>query len=85
RGKGYAFEAAQILIENVLKREAVECIIWNAFASNKASRRIAEKLGGAPVDGKNVILEAMYSAGLKMDEIDDSKIPETVTYEIMFY
>lgn len=34
RGKGYAFEAAQILIENVLKRESVECIIWNAFVSN---------------------------------------------------
>lgn len=48
-----------ILIENVLKRESVECIIWNAFVSNKASRRIAEKLGGVLVDGKNVIVEAM--------------------------
>ena len=82
RGKGYAFEAAQILIENVLKRESVECIIWNAFASNKASRRIAEKLGGVLVDGKNVIVEAMRSAGFKMDEIDDSKISKMVTYEI---
>ncbi|MCM1537784.1 MAG: GNAT family N-acetyltransferase, partial [bacterium] len=79
RGKGYAFEAAQILIENVLKRESVECIIWNAFASNKASRRIAEKLGGVLVDGKNVIVEAMRSAGFKMDEIDDSKISKMVT------
>ena len=37
---------------NVFENESVECIVWNAFRSNKASCRIAEKLGGKVVEGK---------------------------------
>lgn len=57
--KGYAFEAAKILFVNVFENESIGCIVWNAFRSNKASCRIAEKLGGKVVEGKNLVMEAM--------------------------
>lgn len=82
RRKGYAYEAAKILFENILKQDFIKCIVWIAFASNQASRRIAEKLGGVVVERENLIVEAMRAAGLKMDSIDNERIPETVTYEI---
>lgn len=80
--KGYAFEAAKMLLQYVLEKETVECIIWNAFASNIASSRLAEKLGGVVVKGKNLIVEAMHEAGFQMDSVDDKEIPKMVTYEI---
>lgn len=53
-----------------------------AFASNIASRRLAEKLCGVVVKGKNLIVEAMHEAGFQMDSVDDKEIPKMVTYEI---
>lgn len=82
RKKGYAFEAAKILFENIFEKESVKCVIWSAFSSNIASCRIAEKLGGIVVEGKNLIVEAMYAAGLKMDSVNAKEIPKTITYEI---
>jgi len=80
--KGYAFEAARMLLQYVLEIETVECIIWNAFASNIASRRLAEKLGSVVVKGKNLIEEAMHEAGFQMDSVDNKEIPKMVTYEV---
>ncbi len=80
--RGYAFEAFRMLLDYVLEKETVECIVWNAFASNIASRRLAEKLGGVVVKGKNLIVEAMHEAGFQMDSVDDKEIPKMVTYEI---
>lgn len=54
----------------------------DTFASNKASCRIAEKLGGIVVEGKNLIMEAMRAAGFKMETFDSGKISKTITYEI---
>lgn len=82
QGKGYAFEASKILFVNVFKNESVECIVWNAFRSNKASCRIAEKLGGKVVEGKNLVVEAMQAAGLKVNPAEYAEAPATVTYEI---
>ena len=31
---------------DLFENESIKCIVWNAFRSNKASCRIAEKLGG---------------------------------------
>ena len=81
-GKGYAFEASKILCVNVFENESVECIVWNAFRSNKASCRIAEKLGGKVVEGKNLVVEAMRAAGLKVNPAEYAEAPATVTYEI---
>lgn len=83
--KGYAFEAAKILLKYILEKETVECIIWNAFESNIASRRLAEKLGGVAVKGKNFIAEAMHEAGFHMDSMNGKEIPKAVTYEIRHY
>ena len=80
--KGYAFEAAKILLENMFEKEPIKCIIWSAFFSNKASCRIAEKLGGIVVEGKNLIVEAMCIAGLNMDSVDYKELPQMVTYVI---
>ena len=82
QGRGYAFEASKILFANVFENESIECIVWNAFRSNKASCRIAEKLGGKVVEGKNLVLEAMQAAGLKVNPADYDGAPTTVTYEI---
>ncbi len=80
--KGYAFEASKILCVNVFENESVECIVWNALRSNKASCRIAEKLGGKVVEGKNLVVEAMRAAGLKVNPAEYAEAPATVTYEI---
>lgn len=82
QGKGYAFEASKILCVNVFENESVECIVWNAFRSNKASCRIAEKLGGKVVEGKNLVVEAMRAAGLKVNPAEYAEAPATVTYEV---
>ena len=82
RGKGYAFEAAEILFLNIFENKSIKCIVWNAFRSNKASCRIAEKLGGKISERKNLILEAMQATGLKVNPADYEEAPATVTYEI---
>lgn len=80
--KGYPFETAKILFLDIFENESIKCIIWNAFRSNKASCRVAEKLGGKGVEGKNLIVEAMQAAGLKVNPADYAEAPATVTYEI---
>ena len=75
QGKGYAFEASKILFINAFENEPIKCIVWNAFQSNKASCRIAEKLGGE-------VVEAMQAAGLEVNSADYDGTPATVTYEI---
>lgn len=82
RRKGYAFEAAKLLIQNTIKNGLVESVIWSAFPSNKASCRIAEKLGGVLIERGNFIKEAMQAAGCTFESIDEGDIPKTVSYEI---
>lgn len=50
--KGYAFDEARVLLKNVLEKGTVKYVIWSAFSSNKASCKIAEKLGGVVVEEK---------------------------------
>lgn len=80
--KGYAFETAEILFLDIFENESIKCIVWNAFRSNKASCRIAEKLGGKGVERKNLVVEAMQVAGLKVNLEDYKEAPATVAYEI---
>ena len=82
RGKGYAFETAKILFLDIFQNESIKCIVWNAFCSNKASCRIAEKLSGKSVERKNLVVEAMQAAGLKVNPADYKEAPATVAYEI---
>lgn len=46
RKKGYAFEAASLLINKAFEDEGIECIEWMTTEGNEASNRIARKLGG---------------------------------------
>lgn len=80
--KGYGFETAKILFLDIFENESIKCIVWNAFRSNKASCRIAEKLGGKGVERKNLVVEAMQAAGLKVNPADYDEAPATVAYEI---
>lgn len=80
--KRYASEAVWLLLKNVFEEETVKCVVWNAFSSNIASCKIAEKLGGVAVKGKNLIMEAMCEAGFNMDSVNDREIPKILTYEI---
>lgn len=82
RRNGYASEAARVLFQNIFEREEIKSIIWNAFSSNEASCRIAEKLGGTIIERKNLIMDAMSAAGLDAEMLNGEKMPRTVTYEI---
>lgn len=82
RGRGYGFEASQLLIKHLLNESCIKCVIWSAFLSNGASRRIAEKLGGKPMDERNLIKEAMHSAGVDLKSLDGKEIPRTISYRI---
>lgn len=63
-------------------RQQRMCVVWNAFSSNKASCRIAEKLGGTVVEGKNLMAETMREAGLKVESLDVVETLRTISYEI---
>ena len=60
----------------------MDYFIWKADKDNYASRHIAEKLGGEVVEGKNLVMEAMRAAGLKVNAADCEGALTTVTYEI---
>lgn len=80
--KGYASEAAQLLLKKTFEKDTVKSIIWNVFSSNTASCKIAEKLGGVIVKERNLIVDTMREAGFNMDEIDDKESLKSVAYEV---
>jgi RimJ/RimL family protein N-acetyltransferase len=45
RGNGYLTEAAQAVVRWGFRELALERVIWQAYAGNDASRRVAEKAG----------------------------------------
>lgn len=60
REKGYAFEAAALLINKAFEDKGIEYIEWMTTKGNEASNRIAQKLGGEiirkePMISKNVM------------------------------
>ena len=81
RQKGYGYEASKILIDKVLNDGKAEYIIWNTFASNKASCRIAEKLGGIKENRDNFVGEALAQVFDK-DVKDYHNVIDTITYKI---
>lgn len=82
RRKGYGYDASRILCNDIFKDHSVECIMWHAFQSNSASCRIAEKLGGEIVVGKNLFVDAMISAGFDKNSSEFKDALKTITYEI---
>ncbi|MCM1246248.1 MAG: GNAT family N-acetyltransferase [Roseburia sp.] len=55
REKGYAFEAANLLISKVLENGEIEYIEWMTTRGNEASNRIARKLGGRIIREEPII------------------------------
>ncbi len=80
REKGYAFEAATLLINKAFEDDEIEYIEWMTTEGNEASNRIARKLGGKII-GKEPIVpkEALERWG---DEISKEEIPCYVVYGI---
>lgn len=81
RRNGYAYEAARLLIEHILSDDTVSCICWKTFTSNRASCRIAEKLGATP-QKDNLIETKMIEAGYSKESLDKLEMPQTYVYEI---
>lgn len=81
RQSGYGYDAAKTLCEELLSKEWVETVIWHVMPNNTPSIKIAEKLGGEQIDGKNIIAEALANAFGK-DVAENSNIPKTLTYAI---
>lgn len=80
RERGYALEAATLLLYEVLE-EDIECIEWLAMANNEASNKIAKRLGGKIVR-KDPLIPKEITEGLENDAINEVEIPCCNVYEI---
>jgi RimJ/RimL family protein N-acetyltransferase len=80
REKGYAFEAATLLINKAFEDKAIEYIEWMTTKGNKASNSIARKLGGRIIREEPIVpKEALEHWG---EEISQEEIPCYVVYGI---
>lgn len=75
REKGYAFEAATLLINKAFEDKGIEYIEWMTTKGNEASNRIAQKLGGKIIGKEPIIPEDVM-------ERRGEKIPCYVVYGI---
>lgn len=80
RKKGYAFEAATLLINKAFEDEKIEYIEWMTTEGNEASNKIARKLGGKFIRKEPIIpKDVMERWG---EEISKDEIPCYVVYGI---
>lgn len=84
RNNGYGYGAAKLLCEHLLSQTGIDSVCWYAMPHNKASIRIAEKLGGVQIDGRNILAEAMSNAFGK-SESEYADLPATKAYIIKKY
>lgn len=80
RKKGYASEAAVLLVDKAFEDEDIEYIEWMTTEGNKASNRIAMKLGGKIIKKEPMISRDAMEHWEK--EISEEKIPCYVVYGI---
>lgn len=82
RRKGYATEAARLLVQKVLEHDEVECVEWMTTIGNEASNKIAQKLGGKLIREEPIIPIELQKE-LQEDEVrEEMKIPCYVVYGI---
>lgn len=80
REKGYAFEAATLLINKAFEDEEIDYVEWMTTEGNEASNRIARKLGGKIIRKESIVpKEVLERWG---DEISKEEIPCYVVYGI---
>lgn len=82
RGKGYGYDASRVLCKVILNDDSVKCILWHTFPSNSASCRIAEKLGGVIMEGKDLFANIISEFGLDKNSSEFEDALKTITYEI---
>lgn len=81
REKGYAFEAAALLINKAFEDKGIEYIEWMTTKGNEASNRIARKLGGRIIREDPIISEdVMEHWGEEISK--EMEIPCYVVYGI---
>ena len=81
RYQGYGYQAAETLCKYLLSEGQYHAILWHAMARNTASIRIAEKLGGELIEGKDIFGEALSKIFGK-DAFDYKHLPATRSYLI---
>lgn len=84
RNCGFGYGASKLLCEYLLSQTGIDSIYWYAMPNNKASIRIAEKLGGVQTDDRNILAEAMSNAFGK-SESEYADLPATKVYVIKKY
>lgn len=84
RNCGFGYGAAKLLCEYLLSQTGIDSVYWYAMPNNKASIRIAEKLGGVQTDDRNILAEAMSNAFGK-SESEYADLPATKVYVIKKY
>lgn len=62
RNKGYGYEAARLLCQGVFERDPEEAVLWTVYPQNTYSRKIAEKLGGQLIDGRELLSKIVEKA-----------------------
>ena len=81
-GKGYAQEAARLLIDFASKHYDVDYFIWKADKDNYVSRHIAEKLGGGLIAEKTALPQSVIDFGKANGTLTDEDITYVCVYRI---
>ena len=81
-GKGYAQEAARLLIDYASKHNNVDHFIWKADKDNYASRHIAEKLGDRLIAEKTALPQSVIDFGKANGTLTDEDITYVCVYRI---
>lgn len=82
RNRGIATKAAKDFIKYVLEVQDIDFVTWNAFLSNKASCRVAEKIGGIKKRRGSTVIEAMERVGFSTEKLKEDELLQEVCYSI---
>lgn len=82
RNRGIATKAAKDFINYVFEVQDIDFVTWNAFLSNKASCRVAEKIGGIKKRRGSTVIEAMERVGFSTEKLKEDELLQEVCYSI---
>lgn len=82
RNRGIATKAAKDFVNYIFKIQDVDFVTWNAFLNNKASCRVAEKIGGIKKGAGSTVIDAMESVGFSTEKIKEEEMLQEVCYSI---
>lgn len=82
-GRGYAQEAARLLIGYASERFKTAYFIWKADRTNLVSRHIAEKLGGEYISEQATMEQWLIDYGKEKGVLKEEEITYVCTYKIL--